>query len=255
MKKGICFLIFMMLASVLAYPDEQQNENTTCEDNKYYRVYFGADVFFMPTRRFHYEDFLFDKGYLHRVRRYYEINIIGAGLKFGYDFIKPNHFYHGGEGLVSGIKEFGTIRTFSKEYQKEKYRKSILLANIEERLGYTFADHFSSKFTISPFGGLGYYFSGKKYWFNWLYATIGFRANQRFTNRLDIGFNAKWISSIDSRGRWFNLFWGYEIELPITYHLKKSKNWDIQIQPYALLLHAGNVDSLYGLRILAGYNF
>lgn len=53
----------------------------------------------------------------------------------------------------------------------------------------------------------------------------------------------------------FNNFWGYELALPITFHPKAFKRWDIQAQPYLLQLHANNTNPIYGLRVLAGYNF
>lgn len=45
MKKGIYFLILSMLAYTSVYAEEPQNEGMPTEESKYFRVYFGPDVF------------------------------------------------------------------------------------------------------------------------------------------------------------------------------------------------------------------
>jgi hypothetical protein len=264
MKYYTYLLIVALLSSSFVYGDKK---NTFVEqtNSQYHRVSFGPDIFYTATRTKY-------KSYNTEAR--FTSNTVFGGLKVGYDYIRPQSFYFGmdglaaiGKGSYTAYYEHYMFDFFYPQVMEQKVETIPLFTNIEQRYGYTFQSAFTEKSTLIPFAGIGgYYFRDQfnkgSFFQSWCYATIGLRINQQFSKHFDIGCNLKvmydFIGEIRTdrmfeRGR--NNIWGYEVDIPCTLHLGTSKKWDLQFQPYLLTLDIRSTPQFFGLRLQTGYSF
>jgi len=197
------------------------------------------------------------------------------GFRGGYEYVNPNHIY----GDLEGGYAWGT-NDIKEEYRpswvtfnipnarKVTYRRHghTRLGNIEGRMGYTFGK--LGHFLLSPFAGVGgYHFSYHRHTFgaqsNWAYAALGLRSVYSFGSHFDAGLNLKGMrtfymhTSVDVHGDHYKRHpsnvWGYEVDLPLTWHV--TKQWDVQAEPYFAKLDTSDNTKIWGGRLLVGRSF
>jgi hypothetical protein len=266
MKNFVYLLTVALLSCSFAYCD-QESEFTKQIKSQYHRVYIGPDVFI---------DYIQQKNADREIVNVKSKTVFG-GLKVGYDYLKPQAFYFGTDGLISIGKGFyKERRTYPSDYYIFRFRENLqfkttsLFANLEQRYGYTFQNLISSKSTLIPFAGIGWYYSKFQFdnnlsFVNWFYGAAGLRVTQQFCENFDVGFNLKAMYAFAGRSHtkwWFATTtenirnaWGYEVAMPFTWHVGESKKWDLQFQPYFLKLNVNNQYQILGARLLAGYSF
>lgn len=264
MRNCAYILTALLLSFSCAYAEQESNHKTL----ENHRMYVGPDVFFDLAKG----TYASQGGYAHAVAS----NAIFGGVRLGYDYLKPQAFYFGTDGLVSIGRQSFTLTYFPIDQmpccantRTCEIKESPLFANIEQRYGYTFQSPISAKSTITPFSGVGGYYIRSQFnhdssYTTWMYAAAGFRKIQQFCENFDIGVNLKVMYAFAIRavdGTWSKTswrvsqgFWGYEVALPFIWHVG-SKRWDLQFQPYFLKLKATSISQIYGLRLQAGYSF
>lgn len=242
-----------LIASSFVYADE----------SSYHRMYVGADVFGTHKK---------EKGAAGKNQIDITTNTLLEGLRIGYDYGKPQTFYFGMDSLVSMGQT--SIRNRSQywnpygDYRVNRLvKKTPFFANIEQRYGYTFQNGNISKATITPFVGIGWYyirpqFDSGYFSANWFYGAAGIRINQPVCDSFDVGLNLKSTYSFYGRTIWSGYFkesikkvWGYEIGVPLTFHLGSSNKWDLQLQPYLLKFDVRSSTPIFGTRVQIGYRF
>ena len=243
---------------------EEQPSIQCCEDRNT-RIYAGPDIFW---------DY-FDVEYSYEGEEFFlKSNTFYGGVRIGYDLLKPEAFYFGGEGKFAIGRTEVQQRSLEKDSfdrrHSQKFKNSPLLANLEQRFGYTFQSPIACKFSLAPFVGAGWYYSRPQFnddtlSTNWFYAAIGLRGDQQFLENFDIGFHLKGIYTFAVKCKmrmWSKTIiaslkntWGYEFSLPFTWHLDCAQKWDIQLQPYLLKLDVRSVSQILGARIEVGYVF
>ena len=263
MKNYIYILAATLLSSSLAYSEEQPASMQQIE-SQYHRLYIGPDIFVEHARA----------KYTSRENKIdITSNTVFEGLRLGYDYLKPQAFYFGTDGLVAmGRTCVSNHSTYWSGYHpygtNHRFKYSPLFANIEQRYGYTFQSPISVKSTLTPFAGIGWYYTRLQFdsshpSANWFYGAAGLRATQEFCENFDVGFNLKAMYAFagrrtGSRGQVkenVRNVWGYEVALPLTWHVGASKKWDLQFQPYLLKLDVNSISHIWGARLEAGYSF
>jgi len=266
MKNYIYFLAAILLSCSFAYSSDT-HDITKQIALPHHRVYVGPDIFFdHMSVQYHSGD-----SNVHA-----SSNAVFGGLRMGYDYLKPRTFYFGTDGLIAiGKASFKAYSTYwwedNNSYSmRTKNKTSPLFTNIEQRYGYTFQSPISAKSTLVPFAGIGWYYTKSKSdtgtsLANWFYGAAGLRIFQQFCKNFDVGFNLKamyaftgkqhvrtWNGTCKERIR---DVWGYEVALPLTWHVEASKKWDAQFEPYLLKLDVSDRTQILGARLLAGYSF
>ena len=181
-----------------------------------------------------------------------------GGAKIGYEHLKKDSIYFGVDGtFAAGRAKDELVSTTEKEH------RTALWGNAESRLGYNFG---GDSFRISPFVGIGwdYYRPTTKVSlsFDWFYGTAGFKSTKAITDIFDLGLNAKAMYnfrpsvnadkiSVHGKGQ----SWGYELGLPLTWHVDQAKNWDVQLEPYFAQLSTKLHDKQAGGRLMFNYKF
>lgn len=263
MKNCTYILAVALLSCSSAYSD-QTSEPTKETKPQYHRVYVGPDLFVEHAQT---------KGVSQGDRIDVSSNMVFGGLRAGYDYLKPQAFYFGMDGLVAiGSSCARNRSTYCSSYGpcqvNEKIKTTSLFTNLEQRYGYTFQSSIISKSTLIPFVGIGWYYIRPdidNISLNWLYGAAGLRVTQQFYENFDVGFNVKAMYSFAGQGRLrvysktikqhMRNTWGYEIGMPFTWHVGESKNWDLQFQPYLLKLDVNSISNIVGARLQAGYSF
>lgn len=260
-KKMKNFIYLLMVIFSFADAAEERKELPR------HRGYLGPDIFFD-----------------HMHVQYHSINsdvsassnAIFGGLRIGYDYLAPQTFYFGTNGLIAiGTSSVKENSTYYWDYYgfyniHTEHKTSPLFTNIEQRYGYSFQSPVSIQSIIAPFAGIGWYYT-KSTWDQkhsfayWFYGAVGLRISQQFYKYFDIGCNLKAMYTFAGQlcvEKESNTFkepvkktWGYEIALPLTWYIDISKKWDIQCEPYLLKLDVNTRNEILGIRLLAGYNF
>ncbi|NGX40141.1 MAG: hypothetical protein KR126chlam1_01484 [Chlamydiae bacterium] len=257
MKFSTSILSAALLTIQFAYSLEQPNFEW-CEDRNT-RIYIGPDIFWDH----------FDVEYSYKGEQFHiKSNTFYGGLRIGYDWLKPETLYFGGDGgLAIGRSEVQQRSRTINSYHSQKFKNSPLIANLEQRFGYTFQSPIACMFTLAPFIGAGWYYFRPQFnegnrSTNWFYAAVGLRGNQQFLENFDIGFHVKGMFRFaimrNRRMRpitFLDNFWGYEFSLPFTWHVDCAQKWDIQLQPYLLKLDVNCAGQFIGTRIQVGYVF
>lgn len=235
-----------------------------CEQ-KNVRVYAGPDLFWDH----------FDMDYTNETEELHlNSDTFYGGAIIGYDRIATDELYIGGEGKFAigrtEIEQRSRRYGSHKKYHKQKANGSPLLANLEQRLGYSFQSPIACGFSLAPFVGIGWYYSRLRFndpnhSINWLYVAVGLRGDQQFLDNFDVGFRLKGMYTFAGSRKttsWdesnivsLKNTWGYEFSLPFTWHLDCDRKWDIQLQPYLLKLNVKGTNLILGARVEAGYVF
>lgn len=262
MKSCTYLLAAALLSCSFAYSD-QESEPPKQSELHQHRVYIGPDVFV---------DYAQAKHGIQGDRVDITSNTVFGGLRFGYDYLKLQGFYFGTDGLVAmGRRFFKNDSIYWSGYYSyranQRLKSTPLFANLEQRYGYTFQSPISSKSTLTPFAGIGWYYTRPQFdssysWANWFYGAAGLRLTQEFCENFDIGFNLKAMYAFAGKVTWSHHVkqnvrnvWGYELALPFTWHVGASKKWDLRFQPYLLKLDVNSISHIWGARLEAGYSF
>ncbi|MBS0620985.1 MAG: hypothetical protein JSS61_05965 [Verrucomicrobia bacterium] len=262
MKYYLILLTVTLLAGSFACAEEMKG-NTNQMKPQYHRFSVGTDAFFDHAESEICTGF-------ERVKQ--TANAVLLGIKVGYDYLKPNTFYFGTDGLLamgrSYAKHDEAYLLFSCN-RSIKLRSTPLMANIEQRYGYTFQSPILTRSTLIPFIGMGWYLTRPQFddsfSSNWCYSAVGLRVNQKFSDRCNIGFHVKAMYAFAGNGSGtieYNLgkediknSWGYEMEFPFSWYLGYSRRWGVQFQPYLLKFDVNRSDMILGARLLATYDF
>lgn len=253
MKNYLCALV-ALLSCAFAFSDEKPTSTTQME-LPHHRFSIGPDVFVSYIK----SDIL-----------NYDVtsNVVFGGVRLGYEYLKPQAFYSGTEGLIALGSKVSETFTYSFPMANYTYTgkitsKNNLFANIEQRFGYTFQNRDSARSTVIPFIGIGWYYQGSYRYTapyfkhtvsnDWFYGAAGLRVNQQFCENFDVGFNLKAMYAF--AGSHNKNFWGYEVALPLTWHMGEAKKWDLQLQPYLLKLDINSLRTIFGARLQVGYSF
>ncbi len=240
-----------------------------------HRFYIGPDLFYM-------------RDHINEAQTKVKLHGFLGGVKAGYDYLKPKAIYAGVDGLYAFGRERGHIEYYSFDpYSGHnipyidysmKYKSRTRFAHTEARLGYNFQA--GSRSLITPFLGLGGYYSrstsswsveeiyipnSTRLTSSWGYYALGMRTFFTIRPSFDLGLILKGMRSfsgrikfespvLDRKGSLANS-WGYEIDLPLTWHLGATKQWDIQLEPYFLKLSTKDNLNIFGGRLLLGYRF
>lgn len=188
------------------------------------------------------------------------------GIRFGYDYIKPNTFY-GGFDLLS------TSATVDFHAKKHGHNVSWHHAdrgfgNLEVRFGYTLAP---GRWLTTPFAGLGMYnvfimdhHNHQGFEENLPYITAGVISKYAFTRVFNIGINGKILRTMgadqhfkfhEGKAKTHDNMWGGAIGVPFIWHVGSAKQWDITLEPYFLKLDFSDVQNVYGAKVLFGYSW
>lgn len=197
-----------------------------------------------------------------------------------YERIKPNDFYIGIEGWITGAVR--SVPTFynSHEHQfSDDKTRFIFIAEAEFRLGYNYfyngRDHFTpilgggvfkdtSKYWIHTWGWDyyrgSYSYDSPDYHLPWLgYGTVGFLYNHEFNSIFNLGANLKGIlgGGISSEYmKWGSVVLGFDIAFPFTFRFGHKRHWDIRLEPFNIYLHGSHNSRNYvGGRSTIAYRF
>lgn len=183
--------------------------------------------------------------------------VFGGG-RFGYEYLRPQFIYFGGECFV-GRTHNNFCSTF--EGIDLPNQKNIGFGNFDLRLGYTFPHRVGM---IIPFLGFGgYAFGHRNFGFkeSAFYYEAGIRTLFEIWPTCNIGFNAKVFSTVEREKKFKHLdlalsehrdIRGSEIGMPIVTLICC---WDVQLEPYFLIFHKCSNQKIYGARLLFGYRF
>ncbi len=195
-----------------------------------------------------------------------------GGGRLGYEHLKKDSIYFGIDGTFAAgrvkdkIEAKATVKDVAAELTiGPSHDRTALFGNAESRIGYTFG---GNSFTLSPFVGSGWSYqkfdTKSDIWADWFYGTAGFKSNFDVTDIFGIGLNAKAVYNFAANAHTpvgkaimdgVDRTWGYELGLPLTWHLGESKNWDIQMEPYFSQLSTKLGDKQAGARLMATYKF
>ena len=237
MKYFILILATIILTSSMGYSKVVTSKH---KETQPHRISIGPDLFVV---------------HVHDVKD--SLNNVYYGLKLEYDYLQPDAFYLGMDGLAAFGKLFIGHKSFSN---------TSLFTNLDLRSGYTFQSPICDKSSIAPFVGIGGYYCRAQYdnpSFSDIcfYGSTGLRAIQRFSEFFDVGFNLKALYFFagayrveGEKRRIDNNSWGYEIALPLTWH-NEVKGCDFQLQPYLLKLDMFERPVILGARLQTGFNF
>jgi hypothetical protein len=199
-------------------------------------------------------------------------NVYYGGLRFGYEYLKPQAFYANTDivallGTTHSTAQNDETNTKLWDRTRETFKgeRGHLWTNAEQRLGYTFASSLAPSCTVSVYGAPGFHYehvNGKHAY--WYYAATGLKTVQQFSDTFHLGCDLKVMYAFGAQDK-DNLalpttlgkkeFWGYEVGVPFEWKLGKEKAFDIQLKPYLLKLNVSSQETILGARLELGYNF
>jgi hypothetical protein len=253
MKKiNILLSIFLLTISYVTANETTQPQKTT--ENPHH-LFVGPDIFWQHENYRESTWISWSRAKMHTV--YY-------GVKAGYEYLTPNAFYAGLDGMYARGRTHFHARFYNPFNHGEfSSHGTSVFANIEGRGGYTF--HFLNRITLTPFVGIGGYHIRPHFIIkikeDWLYGAAGVRSNFALNHTFDLGLNLKGMYLIDGTIKTanetghFHDRWSYEVDLPLKAHLDHKKQWDAEIEPYYLKLNSLSHTPIIGGRLLLNYNF
>jgi len=201
------------------------------------------------------------------------INGYFAGLRVGYDYLQPDAFYAGTEGIIAWGKDHirqttscSRFITTTKCNPRTKHQNEPhLWANLEQRLGYNAQSTILPQFIVTPYVGLGWHYEAATCdHAHWYYGAAGLKTLQRFYKRFELGFDFKATYAFDVHDRRLvaimttqekKNFWGVEMAIPIRWLMGNTGRWDCELKPYLLKLNLNSAQTILGARLMFGYSF
>jgi hypothetical protein len=259
----------LSLSSIVGAEACSKIEITNCDNENTHRVYAGPEFFWS-----HFKGGL-DKNAL-GVDLTYTRNVYYGGLRFGYEYLRPQGFY----AATDAIAALGSTKQHIQDEKAElvadkditaharetlKGHKGHLWTNIEQRLGYTFSSSKAPNCNLTVFAGPGFHYEhtkGSKA--SWWYAAAGLKFLQQFSDHFFIGCDFKTMYAFEARDQNGLIlptttgekdFWGYEVSVPFEWKLGMSQTFDVQLRPYLLKLNLNSPETILGTTLAFGYNF
>ncbi|MBI3508297.1 MAG: hypothetical protein HY069_01490 [Chlamydiia bacterium] len=192
-------------------------------------------------------------------------NGVFGGAALRYEYVRPDYFYSGTDAMFSAgqVDDESTIASVTTS----KTKRTSLVANAEQRFGYSFAVD-GPRSNFSPFVGIGWYytrpFANQDFSNDFVYATAGFKSKHDVTDTFALGVVGKALYSFYDRAHvagkltttsWDDPKWGFEVDVPLTWHLNNAHSWDFTFEPYFQELDVSKNFMNAGGRLLASYNF
>jgi hypothetical protein len=195
-------------------------------------------------------------------------NVYYGGLRFGYEYLKPQAFYANTDivallGTTHSTAQNENTKAWDRTKEVFEGKRGRLWSNVEQRLGYTFASSLAPSCTVSVYGAPGFHYehvNGKHAY--WTYAATGLKTVQQFSDSFHLGCDVKVMYAFAAQDK-DNIalpttlgkkeFWGYEVGVPFEW--KVGKAFDIQLKPYLLKLNMNSQETILGTRLELGYNF
>ena len=191
------------------------------------------------------------------------------GFRFVYEHLYPDSFYAGLDLASAGTDaDFKAYRDGNRLVWHQANRD---FGDFDLRLGYTISNQ-NRNYLISPFLGFGVYDISpedhhnheglKKDLFAYFSGGIKFKYNLK--DRFDLGCNLKTLYVFSEKVHFKipdekicqkNKLWGGEIGIPFTWHISKTKKWDLEFEPYFLTLGFSKEQMAFGSKLLLGFNF
>ncbi|MDN3509343.1 MAG: hypothetical protein P0S93_04945 [Candidatus Neptunochlamydia sp.] len=186
-----------------------------------------------------------------------------------YEYLYPNSFYAGLDLASAGSDvDFKAFRD-GKRLSFDQANRDF--GNFDLRLGYTVSNQ-NRSYMISLFWGLGIYDISPEDHHNheglrkdlFAYFSGGAKFKYKIRSFFDFGYNLKVLYVFREKVRFkvpdenvcqINRLWGGEIGIPFTWHLSKTKRWDIELEPYFLTLGFSKEQMTFGTKLLFGFNF
>ena len=186
-----------------------------------------------------------------------------SGLKIGYEYLTPCALYASVSILGAGSQTDFNVSNGDESLVWQKGDKGF--GNIEARIGYTFC------WMATPFFGVGSYnvynvdhHNHQGFTEALPYVTVGVRAKHVFSPCFDLVVNGKILrtfgakqefSFVEGKSTAHKNSWGGEIGIPLVWHIGCTQRWDIQLEPYFLMLDFAGKQYAYGGKLLFGYRF
>lgn len=204
------------------------------------------------------------------------INGYFAGLRAGYDYLQPDAFYAGTEGVIAWGRDHIRQRISPSRFttdsnctyckpRKTHQHESHLWVNLEQRLGYNAQSTMLPQFIVTPYLGIGWHYeSASDDHAHWYYGAAGLKTLQRFYEKFELGFDFKAMFAFDIHDKIAvsimttqekKTFWGFEIAIPIRWLVADSGKWDLELKPYLLKLNLNSPQTIIGFRLVFGYSF
>lgn len=233
-KKILFFLLCSLISFNIAWADCVEDDCCTFRGNN--QLYIGPEAY-----------------YVRRVKNGgSKQNGWAGGLKLGYDRIKPFGWYWGFEAYYA----FGRLNGHASS--GDRIKSNYYDAQVEGRIGFTFAQQTGHQHSITPYAGGGYLWETNNFIhpsplhihtnIKGPYVCGGFLSQMTLCNQYDIGINfeAKYILDAknfvshdpdysDSEAIIKNKM-QYKIEIPLQYHYY---SWNLGIVPYYEYRHYG----------------
>lgn len=199
-------------------------------------------------------------------------NVYYGGLRFGYEYLKPQAFYANTDVVAllgtthsTAHNNGENTKLWKRTRETFKGERGHFWGNVEQRLGYTFASSLIPSCTVSVYGAPGFHYEhAKGNHAYWTYAATGLKSVQQFTDHFSIGCDLKvmYAFAAQDKGNMAlpttlgkDQFWGYEVGVPFGWKFGKTKAFDVQLKPYLLKLNMNSQETILGTRLELGYNF
>lgn len=169
-----------------------------------------------------------------------------GGAQAIYEYRAPNRIY----GALAGAWRDGTMHGGGQT-------RSISEVDVQERIGYTFADCEDTR-RISFFTGLGYRRFGHhitipdssaQFNYNEIYVPVGFLVDGQISDGIYVGLNAQWMPQVYSTlkivplagARWslINRLDNFSVEMPFTFVLCENRRATLILSPFFEMWHDG----------------
>lgn len=268
-KTIVLSALLLLSSSVGANPFFNKVEITTSdtEDLNSKRIYIGPEFMWSHFRgglKTRWHDYSFTK------------NVYYGGLRFGYEYLKPQDYYLNTDAVIALGAEYKHIikekNDILREHNIVSHVKKALKGNsghawlnIEQRVGYTFASSLIPRCTISFYGAPGFHYEHiSKNIAQWWYLATGVKTLQQFGDNFLVGCDVKVMYAFAAHRHGYLIlpvslgnrsFWGYEFGTPIVWTRGECKTFDIQLKPYILKLNTNSSETILGVRAEFGYKF
>jgi len=199
-------------------------------------------------------------------------NVYYGGLRFGYEYLKPDAFYAATDAVAAlGAEKAKVSQESLKDPRfldraREVFRgdRGLFWSNIEQRFGYTFSSSIVPSCTVSVYAGPGFHYEhAKDNHAHWWYGAAGLRALQQFSKHFHLGCDLKTMYAFGATDNLFTRptslgkdgFWGYEVAVPFQWSVGETGSFDVQLKPYLLKFNASSQETILGARVELGCNF
>lgn len=241
-------------ASQTRLNEHEQNPHNDLQQHPH-RVYLGPEIF-----RNRLSDSVHSAAYHKKVI----FNTTYYGFRGGWEHYAPKTYYLNLEGACawgSGHTKYSYESRYFNATVRNKFHSPSLFANAEFQGGYSFQPYqrYYRQVLLTPFLSVGTYHasaSGRCHMhLTWVYLSAGMRTVYSFSRLFDLGFYFKGMRAVYVNHGSMKDFWGYEFDLPLTWHFGGHRRWDIEFLPFYSKLNTHENDYIFGGRLLLGYRF